>query len=132
MTTIAVVGCGRISDMAHFPALSQMDDVRIKYACDLIIEKAEAAKEKFPKVEQVITDYTVALNDKEVDAVFVLTPNFAHYTITMDALKAGKHVLCEKPITVNYALSKEMKDAYPQIKDRIEYYKQIARNNYGT
>lgn len=42
------------------------------------------------------------------EAVFVLTPNYAHYTVTMDALRAGKHVFCEKPITVNYALSKEM------------------------
>ena len=95
MTTVAVIGCGRIADMAHFPALSQMENVRIKYACDLILEKAEAAKEKFPKVEKVITDYEVALADEEVDAVFVLTPNYAHYTVTMAALKAGKHVLCE-------------------------------------
>jgi predicted dehydrogenase len=108
MTTVAVIGCGRIADMAHFPALSQMDNVRIKYACDLLEEKALAIKEKYPKIENVITDYKVALNDKEVDAVFVLTPNYAHYEITMDALKAGKHVLCEKPITVNYALSVEM------------------------
>ena len=108
MTTVAVIGCGRISDLAHFPALMKLDNVRIKYACDLIEEKAYAAKEKFPKIENVITDYKVALNDKEVDAVFVLTPNYAHYEVTMDALKAGKHVLCEKPITVNYALSVEM------------------------
>ena len=108
MTVVAVIGCGRISDMAHFPALSQMENVRIKYACDLLIEKAEEKKEKYPKIENVITDYNVALADEEVDAVFVLTPNYAHYTITMDALKAGKHVLCEKPITVNYALSVEM------------------------
>ena len=100
MTTVAVIGCGRISDLAHFPALMKLDNVRIKYACDLIEEKAYAAKEKFPKIENVITDYKVALNDKEVDAVFVLTPNYAHYEVTMDALKAGKHVLCEKPITV--------------------------------
>ena len=72
------------------------------------MEKAEAVKEKFPFVEQTITDYHVALADPEVDAVFVLTPNFAHYTVTMDALRAGKHVMCEKPITVNYALSCEM------------------------
>jgi len=110
MFTVAVIGCGRIAKNAHFPALSKLDDVRIKYACDLIIEKAIAKKEKYPKIENVIEDYKIALNDPEVDAVFVLTPNYAHYEITMDALKAGKHVFCEKPITVNYALSKEMAD----------------------
>ncbi|MBE6584444.1 MAG: Gfo/Idh/MocA family oxidoreductase [Ruminococcaceae bacterium] len=108
MFTVAVIGCGRIAKNAHFPALSKLDDVRIKYACDLIISKAEDMKEKHPKIENVITDYKVALADEEVDAVWVLTPNYAHYTITMDALKAGKHVFCEKPITVNYALSCEM------------------------
>ena len=108
MTTIAVIGCGRIAENAHFPALSELDDVRIKYACDIIPEKAERLKEKFPKIENVITDYKVALADDEVEAVFVLTPNYAHYTVTMDALRAGKNVMCEKPITVNYALSVEM------------------------
>ena len=105
---VAVIGCGRISNAAHFPALSKIDEVRIKYACDIIEEKAVAAKEKYPKVENVITDYNVALSDPEVDTVWVLTPNYAHYTVTMDALRAGKNVMCEKPITVNYALSCEM------------------------
>ncbi len=108
MTTIAVIGCGRIANNAHFPALSSLDGVRIKYACDLIEEKALEQKKKYPKIENVITDYKIALNDPEVEAVWVLTPNFAHYTITMDALRAGKHVMCEKPITVNYPLSCEM------------------------
>ena len=107
---IAVIGCGRIAKIAHFPAFDKMDNIRIKYACDLIIEKAEAMKEEHPMIENVITDYKVALADSEVDAVYVLTPNYAHYTVTMDALKAGKHVFCEKPITINYALSKEMAD----------------------
>ena len=105
MKVIAIIGCGRIARNAHLPALSQLDDVRIKYGCDLIEEKAKKLQEDFPKIENVITDYNVALNDPEVEAVWVLTPNFAHYTVTMDALRAGKHVLCEKPITVNYALS---------------------------
>ena len=108
MKTIAVIGCGRIAKNAHFPALTTMDDVRIKYACDTILEKAVAAKQAFPKIENVITDYKIALADAEVEAVFVLTPNYEHYTITMDALKANKHVLCEKPITINYELSCEM------------------------
>ncbi|MBQ4320725.1 MAG: Gfo/Idh/MocA family oxidoreductase [Oscillospiraceae bacterium] len=105
---IAIIGCGRIARNAHFPALTQLENVRIKYACDLLPEKAEALKAEYPAVEQVITDYRIALNDPEVEAVWVLTPNFAHYTVTMDALRAGKHVFCEKPITVNYALSCEM------------------------
>ena len=50
MKTVAIIGCGRIANSAHLPALSQIDEVRIKYACDLLIEKAEAAKEKFPKM----------------------------------------------------------------------------------
>ena len=106
--TIAVIGCGRIARLAHFPAFQQMDNIRVKYACDLIKEKADKMKEDFPFIEQTITDYKVALADPEVDAVFVLTPNFAHYTIAMDALKAGKHVMCEKPITINYKMSCEM------------------------
>ena len=105
---VAVIGCGRIANQAHLPSLSDIEGVRIKYACDILIEKAEAAKEKFPKIENVTTDYKEVLADPEVEAVWVLTPNFAHYTISMDALKAGKHVLCEKPITINYALSCEM------------------------
>ncbi len=107
-TVIAVVGCGRIANNAHFPAFMQMDEIRIKYACDLIESKAQASKEQWSKIENVITDYQVALNDPEVEAVYVLTPNFAHYTVAMDALRAGKHVFVEKPITVNYALSCEM------------------------
>lgn len=108
-TVVAVIGCGRISKR-HIPALDGMKNVRIKYVCDLIESKAQAMKEQCKNVENVITDYTVALADEEVEAVWVLTPNYLHYTITMDALKAGKHVFCEKPVTVSYALSKEMAD----------------------
>ena len=107
---IAIIGCGRIAQNAHFPALSKVEGLRIKYACDLIIEKAQQMKEKYEMVENAITDYKIALADPEVEAVFVLTPNFAHYTVTMDALRADKHVFCEKPVTVNYALSCEMAD----------------------
>lgn len=106
--TIAVIGCGRIAQGSHLPALSKMENVRLKYICDLIEEKAVKVKETYPNIENVITDYKIALNDPEVEAVYVLTPNYAHYTISMEAMRAGKHVFCEKPITVNYALSLEM------------------------
>lgn len=106
---IAIIGCGRIAQEAHFPGLTKLENVYIKYACDIIPEKAQRMKDTYPeKVGQVIEDYNIALQDPEVDAVFVLTPNYLHYVVTMDALRAGKHVFCEKPITINYPLSKEM------------------------
>ena len=108
MNVVAIVGCGRIANIAHLPALDKIDGVRIKYACDLILSKAEKAKAQYSKVENVTTDYHEVLADPEVDSVFVLTPNYAHYEVTMAALRAGKNVFCEKPITVNYALSEEM------------------------
>lgn len=104
---IAVIGCGRIAQNAHFPALMKIDGVRVKYACDLIPEKAERAVREFG-CEQAITDYRIALNDPEVEAVWILTQNSVHYTAAMDALRAGKHVFCEKPIAVNYSLACEM------------------------
>ena len=107
---VAVIGCGRIAQAGHFPAFCGIPEMlRIKYACDLIPEKAEAVKAAYPAlVENTVTDYRVALADKEVEAVFVLTSNLEHYRVSMDALKAGKHVFCEKPITINYPLSVEM------------------------
>ncbi|MBR5295657.1 MAG: Gfo/Idh/MocA family oxidoreductase [Clostridia bacterium] len=107
-TVLGVIGCGRIAKNAHLPAFSKMENIRVKYACDLLSEKAKALQESFPIIENITEDYKTVLADPEVDAVYVLTPNYAHYTITMDALRAGKHVFCEKPITVNYELSVEM------------------------
>jgi predicted dehydrogenase len=107
---IALIGCGKIANNAHLPALSALPDlVEIAYAVDLIEERAQGAQKQYG-CRQVLTDYRAALEDGDVEAVFVLTPNYSHYTITMDALKAGKHVFCEKPITTTYALSKEMAD----------------------
>ena len=57
-----------------------------------------------------IVDYRDALNDPEVEAVSVCTPNKAHTTITIDALRAGKHVLCEKPAARTYAEAKLMQE----------------------
>ena len=70
---IAVIGCGNIANGAHFPALSAIKNVRIKYAVDLIKDRAENAREKYG-CEQAIVDYKIALADPEVESVYVLTP----------------------------------------------------------
>ena len=108
MHVVGIIGCGRIATFAHLPALTKMEDVRIKYACDCLIEKARLLKEQFPSIENITPDYKDVLKDEEVEAVFILTPNFEHYRLTIEALNAGKHVLCEKPIAVDFVKSSEM------------------------
>ncbi len=69
--------------------------------------RAAAAVEKYG-CGTAIEDYHVALNDPEIDAVSVCTPNRMHSVIAIDALRAGKHVLCEKPAARTYAEALEM------------------------
>ncbi len=106
---VAIIGCGTIANNAHIPSYLNNKEAEIKYFCDIIPERAEAAVSKYG-CGTAITDYHVALEDPEVIAISVCTPNYCHHTITMDALRAGKHVLCEKPAARTYAEAKAMQD----------------------
>lgn len=61
-------------------------------------------------IKQVYTDYDQALQEADVDTVYVGVPNFLHFSFTKKALNAGKNVICEKPFTVKYAEFKELKE----------------------
>ena len=68
----------------------------IKYFCDIIPERAEAAVKKYG-CGIAVENYHEVLNDAEVEAISVCTPNNVHAEIAIAALEAGKNVLCEKP-----------------------------------
>ena len=104
---VAVIGCGAIANAAHIPSYMNNPEAEIKYFCDIIPERAEAAVEKYG-CGTAITDYHIALNDPEIEAVSVCTPNNMHPTISIDAMRAGKDVLCEKPAARTYAEALEM------------------------
>ncbi len=93
---VAIIGCGTIANAAHIPAYLRSGKAEIKYFCDLIPEKAQACVEKYGCGKAVV-DYHDFLNDPELDAVSVCTHNDFHSIISIDFLKAGKHVMCEKP-----------------------------------
>ncbi len=104
---IGIIGCGTIANSAHIPAYMANPDAEIKYFCDIIPEKAQAAVEKYG-CGIAVTDYHDVLNDPEVAAVSVCTPNRMHPQISIDAMRAGKDVLCEKPSARTYAEALEM------------------------
>lgn len=110
---IGIIGCGGIAHQKHFPALSRNNRVEIVAFCDIIPERAEEAAKKFGVTgAKTYTDYKELLEDKAIDAVHVLTPNVSHCEISVNALEAGKHVLCEKPMAATAADAEKMMDAY--------------------
>ncbi len=110
MVKVAVIGCGTIANSAHIPSYMNCPDAEIKYFCDIIPERAQAAVEKYG-CGIAITDYHDILSDPDVEAVSICTPNKVHSTISIDFLKAGKHVLCEKPAAINLEEALKMQEA---------------------
>ena len=103
-----VVGCGGIANGKHLPAIKRNGKIELVAFCDLIKERAEKAKEEYGTPDaRVYTDYKDLVKE-DVDVVYVLTPNNAHAPVSIAAMKAGKHVMCEKPMAKTYAEAKEM------------------------
>lgn len=107
---VAVIGCGTIANNSHIPSYLQNPKAEIKYFCDIIPERAKAAVERYGCGE-AIEDYMIALNDPEIEAVSVCTPNNCHSVITIAALEHGKNVLCEKPAARTYQEALAMQEA---------------------
>lgn len=107
---VAVIGCGTIANNSHIPSYMANEKAEIKYFCDIIPERAKAAVEKYGCGE-AIEDYRIALNDPEIEAISVCTPNYCHSEISIAALEKGKNVLCEKPAARTYAEALEMQKA---------------------
>lgn len=110
---VGIIGCGRIADLKHFPAITKAKDrIEVVACCDLVEERAaRAAAEIGSKGAKVYVDYRKLLEDKSIDVVSVLTPNSSHCELTVDSLQAGKHVLCEKPMAPTAVDAKKMLDA---------------------
>jgi len=107
---IAVIGCGSIANNAHIPAYIANEECEIIYFCDIIPERAEKAVKEYG-CGKAVKDYKDILSDKDLDAISVCTPNDVHSIISIDFLRAGKHVLCEKPPARIYSEALEMQKA---------------------
>ena len=107
---IGIIGCGGIANGKHMPALSTLPNVELVAFCDLIEEKATAAAEAYGVPgARIYTDYEEMLNkEDEIEAIHVCTPNRSHSYITIAALEAGKHVMCEKPMAKDVAGARAM------------------------
>lgn len=106
---VGVIGCGTISKYRHLPEYDANSKVEIVAVCDLVEERAQAYAEQYGA--KAFTDYQELLNIEEIDAVSVCLPNYLHAPVSIDALNAGKHVLCEKPMATSRVEAEQMIEA---------------------
>ena len=97
---IGLLGCGAISQFAHLPALDRAGNAQLVAICDAA-EDLLARVGDIAGIENLYTDHREFLKDAGIDAVLIAVPDVFHVPLTMDALRAGKHVLVEKPLGTN-------------------------------
>lgn len=103
---IGVIGCGSIAQHRHLPEYAANAHVKIAAVCDINEERAKKTAEKYGAA--AYTSYEELVKSGTVDAVSVCTPNYLHAPISIAALEAGLHVLCEKPMAISQKEAEDM------------------------
>jgi len=100
LLNVAVWGLGNHAQNRILPALSAMDEIRLIGVCSRNVEVVETCSEQWDCYGW--NDPERMLNSTEVDVVYIATPIGVHFSLAQQAIEAGKHVWCEKPLTCSY------------------------------
>ncbi len=107
---IAIIGCGGVTLQNHLPGLALCPEARLVALCDSDPATLERARQQ-TGITLASTKHEEIVRRDDVNAVVIATPNFTHAPIALAAIAAGKHVLCEKPIAMNYGEARSMAEA---------------------
>src|SRR5688500_10022671 len=111
------IGAGAIAQRRHLPEAASHPLARVVAIADPALERVKSIADQYQAT--AYSDYRQMLRESEIDAVVVAGPNALHAPMTIDALKAGKHVLCEKPMATSIAEARAMIDASRRTKKKL-------------
>ncbi len=126
---IGVVGAGRIGKLHVSNLMTRVSNATVVAVTDVVAESAKELAQKFG-IPKVYGDYKELVNDPEIDAVFVCSSTDTHSIIAYDAVMAGKHVFCEKPIDFDLDRIKKVIDAVEKkgVKFQVGFNRRFDRN----
>ncbi len=107
---VAIIGAGKVSDYHHVPAIGLDARATLVATCDSDQRLLDQRRLDW-RIDKLTTDYEAICRDPEIDAVVIATPNFTHKPIAVAAAKAGKHIMCEKPLGLSAGEVREMYEA---------------------
>jgi len=102
------MGWGR---RVQIPVFDKVEGLDITAICCRNKSKLEKIAEEF-EIPMLSTDWRDIINNQNIDAVSIVTPNYLHYPVSLAAAEKGKHVLCEKPLSLNYGQALEMYNSF--------------------
>lgn len=111
MVNVGIIGAGRIGRVHVESICTQVADARVKMLADPFMTEETSAWAKSMGVEETTKNYKDILSDPEIDAVLICSSTDTHASISVEAIKAGKHVFCEKPIDHDVARIREVIEA---------------------
>ncbi len=106
---IGIIGAGNIAQNAHIPSYLKQEDCELVAVCDLKPDRAREVAEKH-QIKHVAQDIKELVSLEDVDAVSICTWNNAHMQAAVEAAKAGKHILCEKPMAMTVQEAQTMEE----------------------
>jgi len=115
---VGIIGAGGISQL-HVEGYQKCPNVKVLATCDIRPERAAAQAEAFD-IAHTFGSAADLLKIKEIDAVSICTPNVDHKPTAIKALRAGKHVLCEKPMAMNAREAQAMIDAARKARRKLQ------------
>lgn len=102
-----MIGTSWYADSMHLPSLTSHPQAAVTAICGRNAERANEVAQKFG-IPHVYTDYRALIESGQVDAVVIATPDDTHHAMTLAAVDAGLHVICEKPLALTLADAREM------------------------
>jgi predicted dehydrogenase len=119
---IGLIGTSGYAELAFLSTLSAHEDVKVAALCGRDRTRTQAVASKY-NIPETFTDYQEMIRRGRLDAVIVAAPDDLHYPMTMAALQAGLHVLCEKPMARNATEAAEMLEAAERanVKHMLEF-----------
>ena len=104
---VGICGAGNSATNAHPPGYQKIDEIEVVAICDIVIDRAKAAAEKY-NIQGYFSSVEEMLEKVDLDIVDVCTWNDGHAPCTIAAARAGKHVVCEKPMSTSLSEAKRM------------------------
>ena len=104
---VGIIGTSGWTETMYPPTINSHPAGKVSAICGRTRSRAEQLAQKF-EIPQVFTDYRAMIAEGNLDAIVIATPDDLHYEMTMAALDAGLHILCEKPLALNVEQARQM------------------------